>query len=62
MNYFVEMAYIDLRADGFDSNSRSFTFADPAGTTTIRFETPDRFTIKTVAAGNTVESYTFTRS
>ena len=100
MNYFVEMAYIDLKADGFDdqiwgtstfgydanngfelstrfntlpdsidaaggtfdSNRRTFTFADSAGTTTIRFETPDRFNIITVAGGSTVESYTFTRS
>lgn len=100
MTYFVELAYIDLRADGFDgqvwgtstlgydaasgfelstrfntvpdsieirggsfdSTTRTFTFADAEGTTLMRFETPDRFTVTTTIDGETVESYTLTRS
>ena len=104
MTYFVEMAYIDFKADGldqqiwgtttfgydadtgfefstrfntlpdaleasggtFDSASRSFIFADSEYRTTIRFETPDRFTVTTTARidgrEQTVESYQLTRS
>lgn len=100
MGYFVEMAWIDLKADGlngdvwgtttlgytgaegyemstrfntlpdsldlsggfFDAGSRSFTWSDAEATTTIRFETPDRFTVETRANGETVESYQFTRT
>jgi len=100
MGNFVEMAWIDLKAEGFtgqiwgtstlgytqdkgfelstrfntladsldasggfyDAGSRSFTWSDAAATTTIRFETPDRFTAETRANGETVESYRFTRS
>ena len=100
MTYFVELAYIDLKAEGidtqvwgtttlgynadtgyelstrfntiadaievtggrFDQGSRTFTFSDAAGTTLIRFETPDRFTVTTTMSGQTVESYTLTRS
>ena len=57
-----------LEASGgtFDSASRSFIFADSSYRTTIRFETPDRFTVTTTALVNgreqTVESYQFTRS
>ena len=100
MSYFVELAWIDLQAEGFDgtvwgtttlgydadsgyemntrfntvpdslevsggsfsSGNRTFTFADAEAVTTIRFETPDRFHVRTEASGTTVESYTFTRS
>ena len=100
MTYFVELAYIDLKAEGFDgqiwgtttlgydansgfeistrfntlpdslevsggrfdSGSRTFDFTDSAGTTLIRFETPDRFSVTTTMDSRTVESYVFTRS
>lgn len=100
MGNFVEMAWIDLKVEGFtgqvwgtstlgysqdkgfelstrfntlddsldasggfyDAGSRSFIWSDAAATTTIRFETPDRFTGETQANGETVESYRFTRS
>jgi len=100
MGQFIEMAWIDLKADGFDgqvwgtstlgytsdegyemstrfntltdslelsggffdAGSRSFTWSDAEATTTIRFETPDRFTVETRANGETVESYRFTRT
>ena len=98
MNYFVRMAWIDLKADGFEGqvwgtttlgydaqtgfslntqfntldqeisvsggsyNNRVFTFSDAAGTTVIRFETPDSYTAVTTVGGQTVESYRFTRS
>lgn len=96
----VELAYIDLKADGFDgqiwgtttlgydagsgfeistrfntlpdaldisggrfdTTSRTFEFSDAAGTTLIRFETPDRYTVTTTTGGQTVESYVLTRS
>ena len=99
MSYFVELAYIDLKADGIDAqvwgtttlgydddqgfelstrfntlpdsidvsggtfsqSNRTFTFSDPEATTTIRFETPDRFTVTTRMGSDTVESYTVTR-
>lgn len=103
MSYFVELAYIDFKADGFDqqiwgtttfgydadtgfefntrfstlpdaleasggtfdSTSRSFIFADADYRTTIRFETPDRFTVSTTTRANgrdyTLESYQLTR-
>lgn len=101
MNYFVELAYIDLKAEGldqqiwgtttlgydadsgfelstrfntlpdnievgggsFDSASRTFTFSDADGRTTIRFETPDRFRVETRDGnGRTIESYQVTRA
>ena len=100
MNYFVELAYIDLKAEGFDAQvwgtstfgydtdsgfglstrfntmqeaidvsggtfdaaTRTFTFADSEATTLIRFQTPDRFTVTTTMGGETVESYTLTRT
>lgn len=100
MTYFVELAYIDLKAEGFDgqiwgtttlgydaksgfeistrfntlpdaieisggrfdTGSRTFNFTDAAGATSIRFETPDRFTVTTTTGGQTVESYVLTRS
>ena len=100
MSYFLELAWIDLKAEGFDnqvwgtttlgydtdsgfelstrfntmpdpldisggtfnSSSRTFTFSDEEGTTTIRFDNPDRSYVQTVAGGQTLESYTFTRS
>ncbi len=100
MGQFIEIAWIDLKADGvdgqiwgtstlgyssdegyeistrfntlpdsvdlsggfFDAGSRSFTWSDAEATTTIRFETPDRYTVETRAGGKTVESYQITRS
>jgi len=46
----------------FEAAQRAFTFSDPQGVTTIRFENPDRFTLVTVAGGKTLETYTFTRT
>lgn len=98
MSYFVELAYIDLQAEGFEGQvwgtstlgynqasgyemstrfntlpdavevsggtfgNRTFTFADAEGTTVIRFETPDRFTVTTTVSSEVVESYVFTRA
>jgi hypothetical protein len=100
MNYFVQMAWIDLQLEGFDGqiwgtstlgydansgyslstrfntspdalevqggtfsgDTRTFRFSDAAGTTTLEFSTPDRFTVTTMAGGETVESYTFSRT
>jgi len=100
MGYFIELAWIDLKADGFDdeiwgtttlgytpdegfemstrfntladsldlgggffdAGSRSFTWSDAEATTTIRFETPDRFAVETRANGQMVESYRFVRT
>ena len=54
---------IDVSGGTFDSASRTFTFADAEATTTIRFESPDRFMVTTrMASGETVESYRFTRT
>ncbi len=46
----------------FDAPGRTFSFGDDQGVTSIRFATPDRFTVTTTMAGETVESYTFTRT
>ena len=64
MNYFVEMAYIDLKAGGFDDQIW--------GTSTFGYDADNGFELSTrfntlsdsidVAGGSTVESYTFTRS
>ena len=100
MTYFVELAYIDLKATGidtqlwgssmlaydagdgysistrlnvmpeplraengrFDQSSRSFTFSGADYRVVIRFETPDRFSLETTSNGQTVESYSFTRT
>jgi len=53
---------LELSGGTFDSDLRAFTFADAEGTTVIRFETPDRFTVTTIVDGATVESYGFSRS
>lgn len=50
----------------FDGRNRSFTFSGSDYSVIIRFENPDRFTVKTTARINgrdsEVESYSFTRS
>lgn len=57
-----------LRSAGgtFDQSSRTFMFKGPDYRITIRFSTPDRFTVETfLTAGGSerqVESYTFTRT
>lgn len=46
----------------FDASARTFNFGDEQGVTAIQFATPDRFTVTTTMAGETIESYTFTRT
>ena len=53
---------IEANGGTFDAGSRTFTFDDPMGTTRIRFQSPDRFTVETTVGGSVVESYVVTRT
>jgi len=46
----------------FDAPQRTFDFSDDQGVTSIRFSTPDRFTVTSTSGSETLETYTFTRS
>lgn len=46
----------------FDVAQRTFDFRDDQSVTSIRFLTPDRFTVTTALAGQALETYTFTRT
>jgi len=50
---------LEVQGGTFSGDTRTFRFSDALGTTTLKFSTPDRFTVTTMAGGETVESYTF---
>lgn len=53
---------IDADNGRWDGAQRAFIFESGGANTTVRFSSPDRFTVTTTLSGSTIESYTFTRT